>query len=181
MTTDKKIQLIHLAQKMGYNLPLSYFSSIDSTSSTEDIPSFIQVMAKLQNSLGHATLVKSNSTYNGNTLDSLLRKVSVPDISAIVEKIKNNSSGTIDVDGAVKDYLLENYGGSELDVIKTLTGYENLPQQITQLQYAIFDQIARKISIDVRTELYNSYKYDSLYTSDTSESDSTVSDSNEIY
>jgi hypothetical protein len=168
-------------------------SSLETTESAADAPSFSLVMKQLYSNIDTAM---ARTTTNSYSFSTPYNRISVktpaqasktsentlvtPNISSIVRQIKRNKNSVIDIDSQIREYLLTNYGGSTTEVIKNLSGIQNLPSQAIAMQDMLFEQIVTKISTQVRGEIYNSYDVSdisNLYSDDTESDTSSVSDS----
>jgi len=171
---------------------LSYSSKVNSAnayspnsvySSNEDNKNFSNVLDQLNKNIDKALLTNNMNLYGYNNYSfnpiNSNQTVITPNINAITQKIQDDTSDTVDIDSKVKEYLLENYGGSELGVIMNLSGTQNLPIQAITMQDQIFNNIATKIAFQVRENLYSSQQssnYSLFYSDDSTDNDSSDSD-----
>lgn len=169
----------YLSNVKGIN---TYPSQISGTVQDANTESFELVLAKLDNSIHNASLNNSMSTYNYNNYIFDNRKSNsmqiTPNINSIVSKIKDSQDEVLDIDSEITEYLIENYGGSKIDVIKNLSGVQNLPYQASLMQDQIFQNIITKLSVKVRENYYSSQESDnfSLYYSDDTSVDTSYSE-----
>ena len=117
------------------------------------------------------------SKYGINSSNNTNSTMVIPDINAIVEKIKNDKSSSLDVQTQVEQYLLSSYGGSKAGVIENLSGIKNLPPQAITMQNQIFREIVSKVSSQVGMNLCKDKKSSDLsYFADDSTDSSTNDD-----
>lgn len=144
-------------------------SGLSTTDTSSETASFSAIMSKINSNIDTAAARTNTNSYgygnynyyninslnnsNTNTATTMI----TPNISAIANQIKKNKSGILSTDQQIRDYLLENYGGSVAEVIKNLSGVQNLSSQALSMQEVIFDQIVTKISIQVRDNIYKDY------------------------
>ncbi len=109
----------------------------------------------------------------------------MPNINAIVSKIKNDNNDYLDVETQIRTYLIQNYGGSKSAVIQNFAGVTSLPQQAISMQDILFENIVKKIAVQVREDLYkkDSALSSSIFYSDDSDSsvDTSSYDSSSYY
>lgn len=165
-------------QIMGYLSGTSgvnaYTNSLGTTSSTSSsaTESFASVLTKLDSNIENAT-VNKNMYLKGFSLvpgTSGTNVTPTPDIDSIVQAIKNDKGGSVDIESAVKKYLSENFGDSKLEVIQSLSGVSSLPTQVTALQEEIYRNIVSKIAAQVRDSMYADQSNSNMtvfYSSDT--------------
>lgn len=161
-----------LLQVLGYQSGSSYLTSATSGSysSSTATPSFATVMSQLNKNLSSAntdntlsSIASSSSTYSGLSQNTNPASAIV---SLITQKVKDSKNSNVNIEQMVKDYLSDNYQG-QADVISTLAGVTNLPNQVTQMQGSLYNQIVSKLTQQVRESVYNSGdKFDSLYSTD---------------
>ncbi len=153
----------------------SGFSASTSTASTLTTADFATVMHRLNYNVDNASTNSPVNIYNPSSSQNLNNNIQTsisPNISAIVKKINKNKNSLLGAEGQIREYLLENYGGSESAVIRNLAGVQNLPTQMLTIQGAIFNQIVTKLSIQARESMYSSYNATSLYGNDSESADS---------
>jgi hypothetical protein len=149
------------------------------TDNTSDAPSFAVVLSKLNSSLSKSSIdniAESAGYTNHSAVSAGYTSANSINISALVQKIKDNKSA--DVDSVIRSYLLANYGGSVDAVIKNLAGVQSLSSQINRgMQEALFNQIVAKLSIQVRQSLYSANSNNSSISESTDEGDSSADES----
>lgn len=151
-------------------------SATEASDTTTETPTFAAVLKKLNYNIDNASSISNLNAltydkYSYNSYNKTQSTTMTPNISAIASKIKSSKS-SYDVDSQIRQYLLENYGGSEVAVIQNLAGVQNLPAQALSMQDMLFNQIVSKISVQVRDEIYRSQATDISNFSDDSESES---------
>lgn len=167
----------------------STVSNTSSTAQSKDTPSFSTVMTQLNNNLSHAVLSSDINSYDYGNYSykpiSYNKLAIMPNINAIVSKIKNDNNDYLDVETQIRTYLIQNYGGSKSAVIQNFAGVTSLPQQAISMQDMLFENIVKKIAVQVREDLYkkDSALSSSIFYSDDSDSsvDTSSYDSSSYY
>lgn len=180
-----KLAQVYLSNFSNANISLPQNSTYNAT--TNDQQSFSTMLAQLNNNIDNASLNNSMNSYGYNKYNfnpvNKNQTMITPNINAIVQKIKSDKSDTVDIDGQVKEYLLENYGDSKLGVIMNLSGSQEIPIQAITMQDQIFQNIVSKLAAQVREDIYStqsSSSYSLYYSDDTSEEDTSDIDSYDL-
>ena len=149
-----------LIQALGYTTntgEVTNNTALNKTySTTSNNKNFAVLLAQLEKNLSVSQIDTGTSSTTGRGYCSVNanQTSTMPSISAIVQKIKDNDNSMLSIDDQVSQYLLDNYGGSKSGVILTLSGAQSLPAQMTVLQNQVFQTIVSKISSQVRNNLY---------------------------